>query len=107
MAGTPVNDGDNLCESCSHSRVTRGRRIDEELVVCEASHSEPMRITFRVTSCSDYHDCKMPSYWELMQQAWILRPRSGRVPAGFVKASDLRDQDYVDYVSAGMNRRDG
>ena len=48
--GTPVNGDDNLCESCSHSRIIRGRRVDEELVICEASHSAPARILFKVTS---------------------------------------------------------
>ena len=105
--GTPINGGDNLCDSCRHGRVVRGRRVDEEIVLCSASHMSTTRITFKVTSCSDYDDQSVPSYWELMQQAWILRPQSGKRPAGFVKASDLRDQDYLNYVTAGRNRRDG
>lgn len=104
--GTPVNGGDNLCESCSHSRIVRGRRVDEELVVCEASHSAPTRIVFKVTWCTDYHDCKQPSYWELMQQAWILRPQNGKRPAGFVRASDLRDEDYAQFVSGLRHHMD-
>ena len=102
--GTPVNGDDNLCESCSHSRIIRGRRVDEELVVCEASHAAPHRITFKVTSCTDYHDCQVPSYWELMQQAWILRPQSGKRPAGFVRASDLRQDEFHSFV-AGLERQ--
>jgi len=57
------------------------------------------RITFKVTSCSDYVDQSVPSYWELMHQAWILRPESGKRPAGFVRASDLRDEEYSRDVS--------
>jgi hypothetical protein len=102
--GTPVNGGDNLCESCSHSRIVRGRRVDEEVVVCEASHLSPMRVSFKVTSCSDYLDCKVPSYWELMQQAWILRPQSGKRPAGFVRASDLRDEEFSQFI-AGLRHQ--
>jgi hypothetical protein len=104
--GTPINDGDNLCGTCRHSRITRGRRVNEEIVFCGASHMSTTRIRFKVTSCSDYDDQGVPSYWELMQQAWILRPQSGKRPAGFVKASDLRDQDYAHYVSGLKNRRD-
>jgi hypothetical protein len=103
--GTPVNGDDNLCESCSHSRIIRGRRVDEEVVVCEASHSMPTHVTFKVTTCSDYQDCKVPSYWELMQQAWILRPQSGKRPAGFVRASDLRDDEFSQFM-AGLRDHD-
>ncbi len=97
--GTPVHDGDTLCNTCAHGRVTRGRSVNEELVVCEASHMSPTHITFKVTSCSSYQDQRVPSYWELMQQAWILQPESRRKPAGFVRASDLRDQDFGRYMS--------
>jgi hypothetical protein len=51
--GTPVNGGNTLCETCTPSRIIRGRRVDEEVVLCEASHLSPTRITFKVTSCSD------------------------------------------------------
>jgi hypothetical protein len=97
--GTPAHDGNSLCNGCRHGRVTRGQRIDEELVLCGASQMVAQRITFKVTSCSDYVDQSVPSYWELMHQAWILRPESGKRPAGFVRASDLRDEEYSRYVS--------
>jgi hypothetical protein len=97
--GTPINGGDNLCESCNHSRIIRGRRVDEELIVCEASAASPARVTFKVTSCTDYQDCKLPSYWELVQQAWILRPQNGKRPAGFVRASELRHDEFHQLVA--------
>jgi hypothetical protein len=34
-------------------------------------------------------DDQLPSYMELLEKAWILKPREGRHPAGFVRASDL------------------
>jgi hypothetical protein len=58
-----------------------------------------IRVTFKVTSCSDYADQSVPTYWDLMQQAWILRPESGKKPAGFVRASDLRDEEFSRYMS--------
>jgi hypothetical protein len=39
-------------------------------------------------------DYRVPTYFDLMQQAWILRPQSGKRPAGFVRASELRYEDY-------------
>jgi len=89
--GTPRHDGDTLCQTCRHSRITRGRRLDEELVFCDASHATTVQITFKVTSCSDYADHRVASYFELIQQAWILQPGSRKRPAAFVRAADLEE----------------
>jgi len=97
--GAPLHDGDSLCDSCRHGRITRGRSVNEEIVFCDASHMHSIRVTFKVTSCSDYADQSVPTYWDLMQQAWILRPESGKKPAGFVRASDLRDEEFSRYMS--------
>ena len=104
--GTPPNDGDSLCSTCRHGRVTKGRSMDEEIVFCDASHMFSTRITFKVTSCSDYADQSVPTYWDLLQQAWILRPESGKRPAGFVRASDLRHEELSRYVPDLGNRHD-
>jgi hypothetical protein len=88
--GTPVNGDESLCETCEHARITKGRRLEEELVLCEASTLQSIRITFKVTSCTQYIDAREPSYHELLERAWILKPASTRRPAGFVRASELR-----------------
>ena len=97
--GTAVHSESNLCETCRHSRITRGRALDEELVLCGVSHTGECRITFKVTHCSTYDDARLPSYWDLVQQAWVLVPASRKRPSGFVRASDLREEDYARYVS--------
>jgi len=89
QGGTPRHDNESLCDSCRWSRIIRGRTLDEELVLCDASHMTSTRITFKVTSCSDYVDSRLPSYHELVHQAWILRPATKRRRAGFVRGSDL------------------
>ena len=104
--GTPPNDGDSLCDTCRHSRITRGRRLDEELVFCDASHIRTTQITFKVTSCSDYSDQNLPTYFDLLQQAWILQPASRKRPAGFVRASDLRDEELLRHM-ADLPERQG
>ena len=97
--GTPENGGDSLCDTCRFSRITRGRRLDEEIVLCDASHLRTTQITFKVTSCSDYSDQSVPTYVDMMHQAWILQPASRKRPAGFVRASDLRDEEFAQYMS--------
>lgn len=87
--GTRIQDGESLCDTCTHSWITRGRRLEEELVMCTALTMNAMQITFKVTSCSAYVDDREPSYHELCEKAWILRPASKRRAAGFVRAADL------------------
>lgn len=102
--GTPLHEGQSLCDSCRFSRIIRGRTLDEEIVHCDASHVAPMRITFKVTSCSDYADSRVPSYGELVQQAWILRPGTKRRPAGFVRGSELEYREIAQIMSEGRDR---
>ena len=103
--GTPAAHGDGLCASCRYSRITRGQTLDEELVFCNASHFGASQITFKVCECSDYSDQTVPTYWDLMQQAWILQPASSKRKAGFVRASDMRDTEFERYM-AGLAKRD-
>jgi hypothetical protein len=103
--GTPANDETSLCTTCRHSRITRGRKLDEELVFCGASHFGTAQITFKVTSCSGYSNQTEPTYFEFMQQAWILQPGSRGRAAGFVRASDLEDKEFARHL-AKIRRRD-
>jgi hypothetical protein len=105
--GTPVHNETTLCSTCRHSRITRGRKLDEELVFCGASHFGTTQITFKVTTCSAYSSQTEPTYVELMQQAWILRPGSRRRPSGFVRASDLRDEEVARYMADVRRHEDG
>ena len=95
QGGTPVGGESSLCATCRCSTIVRGRRLDEELVLCSALGLHGIQITFKVTSCSDYADRRTPSYMEMMQDAWILQPGSRKRPAGFVRASEMPDEDGV------------
>ena len=64
----------------------------------DAMAMRTVRITFKVTSCTDYVDGREPSYHELLEQAWILRPASKRRAAGFVRATVLADSEIQRYV---------
>ena len=97
--GTVPNDAKSLCDSCRYSRITRGRKLDEEIVLCDASQIRTIRMTFKVTSCSDYSDQNQPSCFELMQQAWILQPASKKRPAGFIRASDLQEEELSRFMA--------
>jgi hypothetical protein len=94
--GTPLQEGESLCNTCSNARIIRGRRADEELVLCDAVIMQPVRVTFKVTSCGAYSDDSLPPYQELVEKAWILHPRrsKGRT-AGFVRGADLTMDERI------------
>ncbi len=91
--GTGTQQGESMCDTCRHSKIIRGRRLEEELVFCTGIALEPVTIRFKVTACSGYDDDREPSYHELLEKAWILRPPTTRRAAGFVRASDLRGEE--------------
>ena len=96
--GTPLQQAANLCETCRCSRIVRGRRIDEELVFCDAMAMETVRIGFEVTTCSAYVDARLPSYHELLEKAWVLTPATRRRAAGFVKGSELEGEELQRFM---------
>ena len=65
-----------------------------------------LRITFRVTSCSDYTDSRLPSVMEMMENAWVLRKGSKRRPAGVIHGKDLRADEMVQMMSEGELEED-
>ena len=101
--GTQIQEGESLCDTCRHSAIVRGRRESEEIVVCSGMMMHAMVVTFKVTQCTAYLDRREPSYQELHEQAWILRPASKRRPAGFVRAADLRDGELRRFRVDGMD----
>ena len=104
QGGTVSHEPTSLCGTCRHATMIRGQTLDEEIVHCHASPITSMRVTFKVTSCSSYDDERLPSFMELMEQAWILQPGSKRRPAGFIRASDLRDAEFADIMQETHHR---
>lgn len=93
--GTRMQSAERLCASCRHSHIVRGRREAEELIVCNAMALRSIRITFLVTECTDYIDVREPSFHELFEKAWVLRPATRRRPAGFVRGIELREAEIA------------
>jgi hypothetical protein len=104
--GTVSTSESNLCRTCRHATIARGERLDEELVQCHAGTMTTTRITFKVTFCSSYTDVRKPSYMQMLEDAWILQPASKRRPAGFVRASDLRERELRTIIADLHTRAD-
>jgi hypothetical protein len=99
-SGTVSHSGRSLCETCRNATITRGQRLEDEIVRCEAQPmSHPVLVRFKVTECSAYLDAGLPTYAQLLEQAWILRPTTGRRSVGFVRSSDLRDEELRELMS--------
>jgi hypothetical protein len=90
--GTSGSDS-NLCHSCRYSTITRGHLPSDEIVQCEANPMQPTRIHFKVASCTAYFDGRLPTYMQLVDQAWILQPGTRKRRAGFVRGADLRPDE--------------
>jgi hypothetical protein len=103
--GTPVGGESSLCSTCRCSTIIRGQTLDEELVFCSALGLRGVQITFKVTFCSDYADARSPSYMEMIQDAWILRPGTRKRAAGFVRGSDLPQEELFDLHPGKASRR--
>ena len=104
--GTVTNNGSSLCATCRHATIMRGRRLDEEMVQCNAMPMSNIRVTFKVTSCSSYNDVRQPTYLEMLEDAWILQPASKRRPAGFIRASELRESAFRSILADLRSRSD-
>jgi hypothetical protein len=101
--GTPSQSGKTLCETCKHSTITRGRRLEDEIIRCEAQAVGTTFVTFIVTECTAYLDAALPSYPELFEKAWILRPRDGKREAGFVRSSELPSKERWELMHEERN----
>ena len=87
--GTTSDQNTSLCASCRWATIVRGPRLSDEIVSC-AKLSEKDRVTFIVTSCTEYSDRSTASLYHMEDIAWILRSDSKRKTVGFVRARDLR-----------------
>jgi hypothetical protein len=92
-AGTPLNGEKSLCSSCRFATIVKGRTLDEEVIHCQSITTRGMRVTFKVTSCTSHSDIDQPTYMQLLEDAWILKPASKKRPAGFVKNSELKAEE--------------
>jgi len=94
VRGGTVDHGQrSLCESCRWSTVIRGPRVGDEVVECNQLSIFNRRVSFPVTSCSDYRGRTPPSLEDMQAMAWVLRSDPRRNQIGFVHASKLSDEE--------------
>jgi hypothetical protein len=73
--------------------VVRGARLRDEIVECALLGHRHNRITFPVTSCTDYVSRQHPSLREMEETAWILQTDAKRHLVGFVPSKQLKPKD--------------
>ena len=56
----------SLCSSCRYSTITRGHAPRDEIVQCEANPMQPVRVHFKVASCTAYFDARLPTYMQML-----------------------------------------
>lgn len=88
--GGSAHSGDGpLCLTCRHATVVKGARLRDEIVECAMLAYGHNRITFPVTSCTEYVSRQHASIREMEDIAWILRTDAKRRQVGFVQPKDL------------------
>lgn len=93
-----------LCVTCHSGLVVKGTRESHDFTVCQA-HMEPIRITFPVTSCTEYRDRRQPTKHEYEETAWILHVSPSR-KVGFLTPKEAKEQEVIKelYVEFDSNR---
>jgi hypothetical protein len=93
VRGGTVQHGDPpLCSSCRHAIIIKGSRLGEEFGGCGVRWT-PRRIPFPVTSCTEYVHRALPSIQDMEKIAWVIRVSSSGNRIGFVKASELTEDE--------------
>lgn len=85
--GTARHDEPSLCLTCRSAKVVQGEATRDALIRCGELDT---RITFKVTSCSEYVHRQHPALWRMEDIAWILRTNPKTRQIGFVKSADLK-----------------
>jgi hypothetical protein len=91
--GTAAIGQPSRCFTCRHATLVRGARLRDEIVECAALSYQRNRVTFPVTSCSDYVSRQHPSLREMEETAWILRTDVKRHRVGFVPSKDSKPKE--------------
>lgn len=92
QGGTADHGAPSLCLSCRWATVIRGPQLNHEVIVCKQMYPE-RRITFRVVHCTGFSDRQLATLREMEEIAWILRSDTLRKRVGFVRSSELEDED--------------
>jgi hypothetical protein len=57
--GTPLNDGEALCDTCAHPRLIRGRRLEDEIV--QRPRAASSRNAVLEKRCWRFVTCRAPA----------------------------------------------
>lgn len=90
QGGTVQNGESSLCHTCRYATIARGARLRDEIINCGMLGYHNSRVTFPVTSCTDYVSRQHPRLSEMEEIAWILRTDARRTRVGFVPSKSLR-----------------
>ena len=90
VRGGTANLGEpSLCLTCRHATIVKGATLRDEIVECAQLSYGRNRIAFRVTTCTEYADRRLPSLRAMEEIAWVLRSDVKNNEVGFVKRSEL------------------
>ncbi len=86
---------ESLCNSCYWAHIQRGFAESEEVILC--AFLRPARLVpFKVSTCTDYNDKRVPSRSDMEQIAWIIRTKDVNRQVGFTKVEEEEETEKED-----------
>ena len=93
QGGTP-NGTESLCDSCYWAHIQKGYAESEEVVICAFLRAARL-IPFRVRTCTDYSDKRVPSKRDMEEIAWIIRTKDVNRRVGFANQDDAGEPTQI------------
>ena len=88
--GTP-RSCESLCDSCYWAHIQKGYAESEEVVFC--AFVRPARLVpFKVRTCTDYSDKRVPSKRDMEDIAWIIRTKDVNRRTGFAAGEEKTEE---------------
>ena len=79
IKGEKTRPSKRLCDTCLHSNIMKGPQQGQEVVICGAIGTIPIRIDFPVVVCKDYEQIGQLTEWEAKRIGWVLEVKGGKV----------------------------
>lgn len=87
--GTPRHSEYALCNSCSHSRIIKGERLDDQRTYCN-HFAEEIEVPFKVLECNQWSEKNKANIQDMAKMAWVIAPKKGDKP-GFVSPKERKE----------------
>ena len=88
LRGTTAHDTRPLCESCSHSRIIKGERLDDHITYC--CYINDRIVPFKVLECNAWEEKNKVGMHEMAKMAWVITGDKKGGKPGFMSPNERK-----------------